>query len=71
MFHNRIGTDIEQRIESIDKELGIGNIKDIPIETVFPDSGPESSSIHFVESGGLWLVLLTKGTRYRVQLNTF
>lgn len=70
-FRNRPGADIEQRFNEIEKELGFENLQDINIETEFPEAGPEKSSIHFVSNGGLWLVLLTGGLRYRVELNSF
>lgn len=70
-WRNRQGQPIEQTLDSLEKEFGFANLKDIPIETEFPEAGPTETSIHLVENGGFWLVILTKGTRYRVELTAF
>ena len=72
MYRNRPGTDAEQRFLEIEKEFGLSNLKDIPIETEFPEAGPNETSIHLVENGGsFYLVILAKETRYRVELTEF
>lgn len=71
MFRNRPGQEPEEKFAEIENNLGLQNLVDIPIETAFPVAGPEESSLHIVSSSGLWLVLLTSGARYRVQLSSF
>ena len=72
MFRNRPGLEAEQRFNEIEKEFGLGNLVDIPIETDFPEAGPENPSIHVVnDSGTFYLVILSGGLRYRAQLTAF
>ena len=71
-WRNRQGQEIEQRMDDLEKSFGLENLKDIPIETEFPAAGPEGTSIHLVENGGnFFIVILTKGVRYQIQLPAF
>lgn len=71
-WSNRPGQDIEQRFNDLEKQFGLDNLVDLPIETSFPEAGPESTSIHLVsDSGTLYLVILAKGLRYRTAFTSF
>lgn len=70
-WNYRPGYETKDSLLELEKTLGIENLKDIPIETEFPAAGPEETSLHIVSSSGIWLVLLTSGARYRVQLSSF
>lgn len=69
---NRPGAPPEQTFQELEKQFGIQNIVDIPIEDTFPKAGPENTSIHFVlDSGVFYLVVLAQGNRYRTALASF
>lgn len=69
-FRYRPGQPVEDQIQNIEKDFDLSNVK-IPIESDFPAAGPQESSLHIVNNGGLWLVLLFAGLRYRASLVAF
>lgn len=71
-FRNRPGVDIEQRMNELEKEFGLNNIVDIPVDENFPVAGQGKGNFHVVEdSGTVYFVLTVKGKRYRMSFTEF
>jgi len=72
MWNFRPGMQSERQLEDMEKTLGIGNLKDIPVLDSFPDASQDNPEFLVVlNSGTLYLVFLYGGSRYRVALTSF
>ena len=70
-FRNRKGSDVEQRLESIEKEFSLENLSSSEILTDFPVA-TDQFGIFIVDNGGTrYLVINGKGERHRVALTSF
>lgn len=66
----RPGQDPQEQLKDLEKTLDLDNLK-ADVLTDFPAAGPQETITKYVDNGGLWLVVLQGGQRYRVQLTAF
>lgn len=72
-WRNRPGAYLEQRFNELEKEIGLENLVDNPILTVFPVANNQQKTIiSLVEDSGILYLVVTYGTkRARMALSSF